>query len=181
MYKRPSKDEYYLNIAAVVSKRATCLRRRFGAVIVSSSDKIIATGYNGAIRKAKDCLEIGKCMRNALGIPPGERYELCKAFHAEQNALLAANPNDRKGATLYLYGETYDGKVFDSEACMMCRRTIVQGEIETVKARQSDGSVKTWKVSEFVNAEDKGESFPKQIRESKEFQKYMKESGILIN
>ncbi|MBD3204076.1 cytidine deaminase [Candidatus Woesearchaeota archaeon] len=172
--KRPSKDDYYLDIARQVCKRSTCLRRRYGAVIVSKSDKIISTGYNGAIRNAIECIKIGKCMRNELKIPSGERYELCKAFHAEQNAIIASSPHERKGSTLYLYGEDYKGNPVNSDPCMMCRRTIVQGEISTVKARQSDGSLKILDVKDFVYAEDRGENFPENIRSSKEFKDYMK-------
>ncbi len=175
MKTRPSKDEYYLNIAEQVCKRSTCLRRRFGAVIVTKSDKIISTGYNGAIRKARDCLEIGKCMRKILKISPGERYELCKAFHAEQNAILASDPSERRGATLYLYGEGYDGEVYNAGPCMMCRRTIVQGEIGVVKARQSDGSIKVFMVSDFVDDENNGDHFPVSIKESDEFRSYMED------
>jgi dCMP deaminase len=172
--KRPTKDEYYMNIAKEVSKRSTCTRRRFGAVIVSKSDRIVSTGYNGAIRKALDCLEIGKCMRDELHIKPGERYELCKAFHAEQNAILGAGPTDRKDSVLYLYGEHFDGRVFDSEPCMMCRRAIVQGEISMVKAMQSDGTITVLDVKSFIDAEDHGKNFPREIVESKEFTEYQK-------
>ena len=174
MVTRASKVDYYLDIAKEVSKRATCLRRRFGAVLVSKSDKIIATGYNGAIRKAKDCLEIGVCMRQKLGIKPGERYELCKSFHAEQNAILSADPAERRGATIYLYGENFDGTVYSAEPCMMCRRTIVQGEIAKVIARQHDGSIKQWDVAEYVAEENVGKNFPKEIKDSNEFKEYMK-------
>jgi dCMP deaminase len=169
---RPSKDDYYMDIARMVCKRSTCLRRRFGAVIVSKSDKIISTGYNGAIRKAMDCLEIGKCMRNELHIKPGERYELCKSFHAEQNALMSADPSERKGATLFLFGEYPDGRIFDASPCMMCRRAIVQGEIGSVKARQSDGSILVFEVSDIIESENRGENFPAEIRNSPAFHEY---------
>ncbi len=170
---RPSKDEYYISIAREVAKRATCLRRRFGAVLVSKSDRIIATGYNGAIRKARDCLQIGRCMRDSLKIPPGERYELCKSFHAEQNAILAADPTERKDSVLYLYGEFFDGRLFDATPCMMCRRAIVQGEIVTVKALQADGTIKVIDVRDFVAAEDNGENFPPEIRAQPGFSDYL--------
>ncbi len=171
---RPDKIEYYLGIAKQVCKRSTCMRRRFGAVIVTKSDKIISTGFNGAIRKAKDCLEMGKCMREVLKIPSGERYELCKAFHAEQNALLGADPTERRGATLYLYGEdAKTGEICYGVPCMMCKRMIVQGEIAKVIARQEDGSVKEFDINEFVMQENKGDNFPKEIKESEEFKGYM--------
>ena len=154
-------------------RRSTCLRKRFGAVIVSKSDKIIATGYNGAIRKALDCLEIGKCMREELKIKSGERYELCKSFHAEQNAVLAADPTERRDGTLYLYGETFEGSPVDADPCMMCRRTIVQGELARVVAHHSDGIIKVTLVSDFVHEEDLGKNFPAEIRATQEFRQYM--------
>ena len=83
--KRPSKEEYYLNIAKEVAMRSTCMRSQFGAVIVKD-DQIISTGYNGAPRKAMDCYERGNCLRTELNIPSGHRYELCRSVHAEQNA-----------------------------------------------------------------------------------------------
>ncbi|MBI4453622.1 AAA family ATPase [Candidatus Woesearchaeota archaeon] len=174
---RPTKVDYYLDIAKQVCKRSTCLRRRFGAVIVTKGDKIIATGYNGAIRKAKDCLEIGVCMRQALKIPPGQRYELCKSFHAEQNAILAADPIERRGATLYLHGETVDGSPSYCEPCMMCKRTIVQGEIAKVIGRQPDGTIREWDVHEFIVEENLGKNFPKEIKDTNEFREYMKRAS----
>ena len=85
--KRPSWDEYFIEIAKVVSSRSTCLRRRYGAVIVK--DKVIvSTGYNGAPRGSINCVDVNKCKRRELNIPSGERYELCEAVHAEQNAII---------------------------------------------------------------------------------------------
>lgn len=174
--QRPTKVDYYLRIARQVCKRSTCLRRRFGAVIVSKSDKIIATGYNGAIRKAVECMAHGRCMREALNIPPGERYELCKAFHAEQNAILSAEPAERRGATLYLYGEDANGNICYGEPCMLCKRMIVQGEIERVVARQPDGSIKEFDASQFVVEENLGKNFPNEITNSSDFEEYIKET-----
>jgi len=171
--KRPSKVDYYLEIAKQVCQRSTCLRRKFGAVIVNQSDKIISTGYNGAVRKAKDCYEIGKCMREELKIPKGQRYELCKSVHAEQNAVFGTDPSERRGATLYLYGQMADGSPSYCEPCMMCKRTIVQAELSKVVARQEDGNIKEWDVKEFVIEENLGKNFPKEIQETKEFKGYM--------
>ena len=86
---RKDKINYYLDIAKVVSERSTCLRRHYGCVIVKN-DEIIATGYNGAPRKRKNCEELGYCYREKLNIPRGERYELCRSVHAEQNAIISA-------------------------------------------------------------------------------------------
>ena len=100
---RVSKENYYLNIAEAVSQRSTCLRRKYGAVIVKD-DVIVATGYNGSPRKEPNCCDLGICEREKLNVPKGERYELCKAVHAEQNALIQANRDELQGATIYITG-----------------------------------------------------------------------------
>lgn len=134
---RLSKMEYYLNIAADVAKRGTCLRRNFGAVIVRN-DEIISTGYTGAPRGSLNCCETGVCRRQELNIPSGERYELCRSVHAEQNAIISASRADMLGATLYLFGwEMKDGKFYKpldrAEPCLLCKRMIVNaGIIEVI-------------------------------------------------
>ena len=100
---RPEKSHYYMNIAAEVAKRSTCLRRQYGAVIVKD-DVIVSTGYNGACRGEANCCDLGICERQRLGVPHGERYELCKAVHAEQNAIINGNRSDMIGADLYVFG-----------------------------------------------------------------------------
>ncbi len=86
--KRPDTDEYFLKVAAVVAERSTCRRHHIGAVAVKDKH-ILATGYNGAPSGFKDCLELG-CLRDELGIPSGERHEICRAIHAEQNVIIQA-------------------------------------------------------------------------------------------
>ena len=98
---RINKENYYLDIAQTVLERGTCLRRNFGAIIVNN-DQIISSGYTGAPRGRKNCMDIGKCTREVLQIPRGERYELCRSVHAEANAIIHAARNDMLGATLYL-------------------------------------------------------------------------------
>lgn len=131
---RKDKDNYYLDIADTVLQRAPCLRRKYGAIIVLN-DEIIATGYNGAPRGRKNCPDIGKCLRVALDIPSGERYELCRSVHAEANAIISAARRDMIGSTLYLAGR--DSKtnelLCDASPCSMCRRLIINaGIIKTV-------------------------------------------------
>jgi dCMP deaminase len=99
--ERPDKINYYLDIAETVSKRSTCLRKHYGAIIVKN-DVIISTGYNGAPRGRKNCSDINYCMRDALGIPRGERYEMCRSVHAEANAIIAADRDKMLGSTLYM-------------------------------------------------------------------------------
>lgn len=128
---RPTKRQYYLNIAKAVSERSTCLRAHAGAIIVKN-DKIISTGYSGSARGEPNCCDIGICERQRLNIPPGERYELCKSVHAEANAIINCN-QDMSGATLYLYFERLDGqKVLHGGACQMCARMIKNAMITEV-------------------------------------------------
>ena len=105
MDSRTNKQNYYLDIADAVLERSTCLRRKYGAIIVRN-DEIISTGYNGAPRGRRNCSDLGGCMREKLGIPSGERYELCRSVHAEANAIISASRRDMIGATIYLVGRS---------------------------------------------------------------------------
>lgn len=131
---RPSKREYYLNIAEVVAQRSTCLRRKYGAVIVKD-DKIVSTGYNGASRGEINCCDSGECLREKLNIPKGERYELCKAVHAEMNAMLQAGRNDMQGAVLYITGLEVDGSYANPQPCALCSKMIKNTGITKVVGR----------------------------------------------
>ena len=108
--ERVSKRNYYLDIAQTVLERATCLRRVYGAIIVKN-DEIISTGYNGAPRGRKNCVDLGSCTREQLKVPRGERYELCRSVHAEANAIISAQRRDMVGATIYLVGRDARGGV----------------------------------------------------------------------
>ena len=134
--RRISKENYYLDIAETVLERATCLRRVYGAIIVSN-DEIIATGYNGAPRGRKNCTDLGFCSREALNVPRGERYELCRSVHAEANAIISAARRDMIGGTLYLVGRSAaDGELLhDTTSCAMCRRMIINSGITRVVNR----------------------------------------------
>ena len=96
--KRIDKENYYLDIAETVLERSTCLRRCYGAIIVKN-DEIVSTGYNGAPRGRKNCMDLGYCTREAMNVPSGERYELCRSVHAEMNAIISAARRDTLGAT----------------------------------------------------------------------------------
>jgi dCMP deaminase len=130
---RPSKSEYYIDIAKSVAMRSTCLRRRFGAVIVKN-DQIISTGYNGAPRQTANCIDIGRCVRSEMNIPPGQNYELCRAVHAEMNAVIHASRLDMDGADLYLVGtEVETGlPVEQIMPCLLCKRVIINAGISRV-------------------------------------------------
>lgn len=143
---RPDWDEYFINIAKVVATRATCLRRRYGAVIVKNKI-IISTGYCGAARGIRNCCDYGVCRREDVGAKPGERYELCESVHAEQNAIITASPDRMIGATIYIVGIGKDGFVVDSEPCLICRRFIINAQIVTVITAKKDGSIFRWEDS----------------------------------
>lgn len=130
---RISKTDYYLEIAKAVSKRSTCIRRQYGAVIVKD-DQIVSTGYNGSPRDEVNCCDVGKCKREEMKIPSGERYELCEAVHAEQNAIINAGREKTIGSTLYLYGSE-KGKKIDAKPCLICSRMIINAGIENVITR----------------------------------------------
>ena len=134
---RPSKTDYFLSIAHGVAGRSTCLRRKYGAVIVKD-DVIVATGYNGAARGEPNCCDYGTCIREEQNIPHGERYELCKAVHAEANALLNGNRADMIGATLYLVGIDGDEEMEEPTPCAMCERLIRNARIEKVVTRKGE-------------------------------------------
>lgn len=135
--QRIDKNEYYLNIAKAVSKRSTCLRRHYGAVIVKN-DRIISTGYNGSARGEENCCDVGECYRKAHNIPHGEQYEKCVAVHAEQNAISSGNGQEIIGSTLYLYGEE-NGQEIEAEPCLMCQRLITNAKIRNVIASNGNG------------------------------------------
>ena len=120
---RISKENYYLDIAETVLRRATCLRRVYGAIIVKN-DEIISTGYNGAPRGRQNCVDMGFCTREAMKIPSGERYELCRSVHAEANAItkLARSNNNSDGATIYI----------TASPCIECAKLIIQAGIKRV-------------------------------------------------
>jgi dCMP deaminase len=127
--KRISKDEYYLGIAEAVAQRSTCLRRKYGAIIVQN-EEIIATGYNGSPRGCSNCCDLGYCERERQKIPQGKNYELCKAIHAEQNAIISAPRRDMLGAELYLYGEEADGfTIENAEPCGICQMLMLNAGI----------------------------------------------------
>lgn len=147
---RTDKENYYLNIAEAVLERGTCLRRNYGALIVNN-DTIVATGYNGAPRGRENCCDLGVCERQKQGVKQGERYELCRSVHAEQNAIIAAPRDLMLGATLYLAGHDGEGNLIEAGSCSMCRRLIINAGISRVINRISPEGYKVVNVmSEWV-------------------------------
>ena len=155
MDQRMSKDKYYLNIADAVLDRSTCLRRKYGAIIVKN-DEILSTGYNGAPRGRVNCSELGYCNREQLNIPSGQRYELCRSVHAEANAIISASRRDMVGSTLYLVGkDAQSGALLgDATSCAMCRRQVINAGISRVIIRQTKTDYQVVDVSDWVHQED---------------------------
>ncbi len=153
--ERVSKTNYYLDIAETVSQRSTCLRRRFGAIIVKN-DVIVSTGYNGAPRGRQNCNDLGVCMRDKLGIPRGERYELCRSIHAEANAIISASREQMLDSTLYLCctdpktGEVVGGM----NCCMMCKRQVINAGIAKVVIRNNEFEYTEINVADWITDDD---------------------------
>ena len=152
---RTSKHNYYLDIAQTVSERATCIRRRFGAIIVKH-DVIISTGYNGAPRGRLNCSDIESCVREEMNIPRGERYELCRSVHAEANAIIAASREQMQGSTLYMCcTDPWTKEVVGSIcSCAMCKRLIINAGIKEVVAREDKDNYTIYQVSDWVRNDD---------------------------
>ncbi|MBP5166200.1 MAG: cytidine deaminase [Oscillospiraceae bacterium] len=152
---RKDKTNYYLDRADAVLSRSTCLRRRYGAIIVKN-DEIVATGYNGAPRGRKNCDDLGSCKREVLEIPSGERYELCRSVHAEMNAIISAARDQTIGSVLYLVGRDYktDALLTSTTPCSMCRRVIINAGIEKVISRVTETEYTVTDVREWIDNDD---------------------------
>ena len=155
--KRPTKSQYYVDIAGAVAMRSTCLRRRFGAVIVKN-DQIISTGYNGAPRQTTNCVDLGYCIRQQQNIPAGQNYELCRAVHAEMNAVIHASRLDMAGADLYLVGIEVATGHFVAQVipCLLCKRVIINAGISRVVLPDGPGvfkyiDVDDWTIEERIS------------------------------
>ena len=152
---RISKANYYLDIAQTVLERATCLRRVYGAIIVKN-DEIISTGYNGAPRGRANCVDLGYCSREAMQVPRGERYELCRSVHAEANAIISASRRDMVGGTLYLVGRNAQtGELLpDATSCSMCRRLVINAGLKEVVIRRTATAFDVVDVADWVAEDD---------------------------
>jgi dCMP deaminase len=148
---RTDKENYYLDIAETVLERGTCLRRNFGAIIVHN-DEIVSSGYTGAPRGRRNCIDTGVCVRETLNVPRGERYELCRSVHAEANAIISASRSDMIGSTLYLVGkDAKAGEYVENAApCSMCKRLIINAGITRVIVRNSKTQFSSVYVAEWI-------------------------------
>jgi len=148
---RPSWQRYFMQIAKDVSERGTCLSAKGGCVIVKNK-RIVSTGYIGAPRKSKDCLERGLCLRRQLKIPSGHRYEICRSVHAEQNAIInAARVGvDTVDADMYLHMRKFGETLIDSMPCFICKKMIINAGIKDFYGIMSDGRIKKFSVKKWV-------------------------------
>ena len=137
--KRISKIDTYLNCAETFAYRSTCLKRKYGAVIVKD-DVVISTGYNGSPRGCDNCCDLGTCPRMERNMHQGEGYGICRAIHAEANALLNCSRQQTIGADLYLTGVNPDNTIHQAKPCPICARSIIQAGIRNVYLRIGDGA-----------------------------------------
>ena len=153
--ERISKENYYLDIAETVLERATCLRRIYGAIIVKN-DEISSTGYNGAPRGRANCVDMGYCSREAMKVPRGERYELCRSVHAEANAIISASRRDMAGGTIYLVGRNAATRELlnDATSCLMCRRMIINAGLDRVVIRRTETEFEVVPVEAWIAEDD---------------------------
>jgi len=150
--KRKSKDEYYLGIAREVSLRSACYRRSIGALIIRG-DQIVSTGYAGAPRKTKSSTEHGFCLRDKLNIPHGQRYELCRSVHAEQNAIINAARAGVSlfGGDMYIYGSIPEkGSPINAVPCFICKKMIINAGLVRVICSTEDGGMKIFRVDDWI-------------------------------
>ena len=152
---RRTKDNYYLDIAETVAERSTCLRKQYGAVLVKH-DEIISTGYNGAPRGRKNCIDIGSCYRKENNIPRGEGYSMCRSAHAEANAIISASRSEMIGADLYLVGLDFDtgSYVESASCCAMCKRLAINAGIRDVIIRDTETDYRVIPVSDWIENDD---------------------------
>ena len=155
MGERIDKTNYYLDIAETVSERGTCLRRNWGAIIVNN-DEIISTGYVGAPRGRKNCCDLAYCTREKLNIPRGERYELCRSVHAEQNAIISTSREKMLGASLYIVGKTYTNGEYVENAnpCSLCKKMIINAGIKDIYIRDSKNKYRHTEVADYIKNDE---------------------------
>lgn len=153
--KRRDKINYYLDLAETVALRSTCLRRKWGAVIVNN-DEVVSTGYNGAPRGRENCIDLGKCIREEMNIPRGERYELCRSVHAEANAIICASRKEMLDADLYLVGQDVKTNEYVEHAsnCSMCKRMVINSGIKRVIVRDDKDNYRIIEVQSMVDDDE---------------------------
>ena len=153
--ERRDKVNYYLDLAEMVAQRSTCLRRHYGSVIVNN-DEVVSTGYVGAPRGRKNCTDIGRCIREELKVPRGERYELCRSVHSEANAIISASRERMIGSSLYLTGvDARTGEYIDhASSCSMCKRMIINAGIAKVYIRDNKNDYRVVEVKDWIDDDE---------------------------
>ncbi|WP_294154432.1 deaminase [uncultured Clostridium sp.] len=156
---RKDKHNYYLDIAETVLERGTCIRRNYGSIIVKN-DEIISTGYTGAPRGRKNCIDLNSCIRKTLNVPRGTHYELCRSVHSEANAIISASRRDMIGATLYLVGKDAKTREYveNANSCSMCKRMIINSGISYVIIRDSKDDFREICVNSWIEDDDSMQS-----------------------
>lgn len=153
--QRKTKDQYYMEIAKEIASKSTCLRANHGAVIVNDNE-VISIGYNNAPEETKNCTEHGVCLRSKLNIPRGERYEMCRSVHAEQNAIINAAKIDKSimGGKMYLYSILLDKdgnkELIDALPCLLCKKMLMNSGLKELITQQKDGNLKSYKISDWI-------------------------------
>ena len=153
--ERISKINYYLDIAQAVASRSTCIRKKYGAIIVKN-DVIIATGFCGSPRGRENCCDRGTCIREDMKIPRGERYELCRSVHAEANAIIAASREQMLNAIMYevcVSPETGE-LISPIDSCQMCKKLIINAGILRVIYRDTSEEYHSVNVSDWITHDD---------------------------
>ena len=147
-----------MNIAREVARRSTCLRRKFGAVVVKN-DVIVSTGYVGAPRSTRDCFERGECLRDKLNIPHGQRYELCRSVHSEMNAIINAARSGASilGGTMYIWGADLEDNIVNAFPCFMCKKMIINAGLKDIVCSLEGGGWKRFFIEDWVREWQKGD------------------------
>lgn len=156
MQNRIDKENYYLDIAETVASRATCLRKKYGSVIVNN-DEIISTGYCGAPRGRINCCDLGYCTKKKL--LPNEHhggYDACRSVHSEQNAIISCSRKEMIGSTLYLVGYRTENHNYEEGAapCLMCRKLIINSGIDKVIVRTNKKEYKIYDVQDWIQNDE---------------------------
>jgi dCMP deaminase len=170
---RPSKDEYYLDLAKSVCTRGTCTKVEIGAVIIRD-DQVVATGYCGAPRGTKSSQEHGFCLRKKLGIPSGHRYEMCRSVHAEQNAIInaARAGTSLLGGDIYIYGKKQGtDERLDAFPCFICKKMLINCGLKRVICSLKDGGFKVFKVEDWMKEWKKNDIIDDKYRYGEEYKK----------
>ena len=176
--KRPDKFEHFLNRAMVAAEMSTCMRRRIGAIIVKYGVEV-SSGYVGSPRGTEHCIDTGNCLRKELGIPPGERYELCRSVHAEQNTIINAARTGMNiaGGVMYLHSERVKGQYNERGGetrkmygpCMICTKMIINAGLVAVHMKEEGVGVETYTVDDLKQMlRDQEESLKKASRNRKD-------------